>query len=335
MYSDYTDSDTSQSFRSVTPADVENKTEGSNPTPPTTRGTDADPVVKEKSIDILLAKYAASGPQEEPDPTTAPILDSLAPQLAKWFHGYMAPSEIKRLQDKVERPSNAPCLKPVKINAELYYAIASEGIQKDRPLSYVGQAIAKGCQPLAQLWSDLVAIDTKVKDATKTTDDTVAELMDGVTVNISQLHDKLTLALMIIGNANVQVAQLRRDHFKQYIHYDYHELLRHTNPIGENIFGDNLNEKIGDLLKIKQVTSQIKPRKRRRHSRHSSSFLGGRGGGCGRSYHKKRSSGGHCASGRGGGSLHSHKSHHHGSSQYSSLFLYMLFQMPAGFKNSW
>ena len=44
-------------------------------------GMDGDPVVKTKSTDILLTKYAASGPQEEPDPTTGPIMDSLAPQL--------------------------------------------------------------------------------------------------------------------------------------------------------------------------------------------------------------------------------------------------------------
>ena len=73
-------------------------------------------------------------------------------------------------------------------------------------------------------------MDVKAKDAKNTKEDSIAELLDGVTVNISQLHDRLALALMIVGNANVQVAQLHHDNFKQYIHCDYQELLHHTNP---------------------------------------------------------------------------------------------------------
>ena len=186
---------------------------------------------------MLLTKYAAEGPQEEPDPTTTPILASLVPQLNKWFQGYVAPSEIKRLQEKVERPSNATCLKPIKINAELYYAIASEGVHQDKALSYVGQALAKAAQPLAIMWSSLVNLDVKGKDAKKVTDDTVIEITPDLTVNISKLHDQLSLSLMILGNANVQVAQMRRDHFKPFVDYDYHELLRHTNPLGEHFWG--------------------------------------------------------------------------------------------------
>ena len=67
-----------------------------------------------KSIDILLANYAAPGLQEEPDPTTDCILNFLAPQLKKGLQGYVTPSEIKWLQDKVEYLSNAQCLKLIK-----------------------------------------------------------------------------------------------------------------------------------------------------------------------------------------------------------------------------
>ena len=116
------------------------------------------------------------------------------------------------------------------------------------------------------------------------------------------MHDQLALALMILGNANVQVAQLCHDHFKLYVHYDYHELLRHTNALGENIFGDNLKEKIGDLSKIKQVTCQIKTKKRChmpscRSGGSSRVFLGSRGGTRGRSgsrsQHRGRGGQGH------------------------------------------
>ena len=283
-YSDYSDRSSRSRSRSVAFSNSKTGDLGAAVADPVPT-EDMDPVVNSKSLDVLLAKYAACGPQEEPDPTTAPILDSLAGQLNKWFHGYVAPSEIKRLQEKAELPGNATALKPIKINAELYYAIASDGVQQDKPLSYIGQAITKGCQPLADLWNTLVDADVKYKDANNTPDkDTVLTVFPGLTLNLTKLHDQLSLALMILGNANVQVAQLRRDHFKPYVHYDYHELLRHTNALGENIFGDNLKEKIGDLTKIKQVTRQMKGRKRKRRlpshrSSRSRGFLGRRGGG--------------------------------------------------------
>ena len=313
-YSDYSDGDSSRSMRSPTPQSANNSQVTGGASAATDSKTESEPVVQQANVDVLLAKYAASGPQEEPDPTTAAIMDKLVPQLEKWFHGYVAPSEIKRLQEKAERPSNANCLKPVKINAELYYAIAGDGIQQDRPVSYIGQAVAKGCQPLASLWSELVSIDMKVKDSkgTNVTEDTVLKINDDLSVNISKLHDQLSLALMILGNANVQIAQLRRDNFKQYVHYDYHELLRHTNPLGENIFGDNLKELIGDISKIKQVTRQIKSRKRKTRSGHfrrgrGKDFLGRGSGGRGRSFRRRSSHRG----GRG-------KSQNHHRSQHSS-----------------
>ena len=193
-------------------------------------------VVQTESIGILLAKDAASGLLEEPDLITDPMLDSVAPQLKKGFHWYVTPSEIEQLQDKAEHLCNAQCLKLIKINDELYYAITSERIKHDRLVFCVGQLTAKGCQPLVQLWSELVAMDVKVKDVKNTEEDTIAELLDGVTVNIFQLHDRLPLALIIIGNANVQVALLHHDNFKQYIHYNCQEQLHHTNLLGGNIF---------------------------------------------------------------------------------------------------
>ena len=106
---------------------------------------------------------------------------------------------------------------------------------------------------------------------------------------------------------------MRSDHFKPFVHYDYHELLRHTNPLGEQIFGDNLKEKIGDLSKIKQVMCQFHGKKRCRQGGlscrgggRSHNFLGRNSGGRGRNSHHKSSH-----QGRGKG----HSSGHHSQNQ--------------------
>ena len=66
------------------------------PTPPPD-GTSAslDPTPTLRSLDVLLAKYAATAPQEDPYPTGPAILPELLPQINKWLKGYVAPSEIK------------------------------------------------------------------------------------------------------------------------------------------------------------------------------------------------------------------------------------------------
>ena len=104
-------------------------------------------VPKSTSIEFLLDKYRAEGPQEDPDPTTAPINDKLVGLIDKWFLGYCPPSEICKLEDKAERPENVHSLKPLKVNAELYYAIHRNGIEADRNPQYISTATAKSAQP--------------------------------------------------------------------------------------------------------------------------------------------------------------------------------------------
>ena len=55
-----------------------------------------------RSLDNLLAKYATTAPQEEPDPTGPAILPELLPQLNKWLKGHVSVSEIKKLQERAE-----------------------------------------------------------------------------------------------------------------------------------------------------------------------------------------------------------------------------------------
>ena len=61
---------------------------------------------------------------------------------------------------------------------------------------------------------------------------------------------------------------------------DYHSMLKHTNPITEMLFGDNIKTQIGDLTQIKQVVHHMK-------------------GTNSKSHHRRRRRGGHCQSKKG------------------------------------
>ena len=84
-------------------------------------------------LNNLLNKYCTKGPWEDPDPTIAFINDKLAELADKWFLGYCPQSEFRKLEDKAKWLENVLSLKPLKVNAELYYAIHKDGIETDLP----------------------------------------------------------------------------------------------------------------------------------------------------------------------------------------------------------
>ena len=99
-------------------------------------------------------------------------------------------------------------------------------------------------------WNTAVEADTKFLEANKEHKSTKIKITEDLSINITELADLLALALMILGNANVQTAQFRWENFQYYLHYDYHDLLRFNNPITEFLFGDDVKTKIGDCDKI-------------------------------------------------------------------------------------
>ena len=248
---------------------------------------------KSTSINYLLDKYRAEGPQEDPDPTTAPINDKLVGLIDKWFLGYCPPSEIRKLEDKAERPENVHSLKPLKVNAELYYTIHHDGIEADRNPQYVSTVIAKSAQPLTSAWASIFAADAAYMDANPGQKECTVQVTPDCVINLSQIRELLSMSLMLLGSANVQLALQCRASFKYYLHYDYHGLLHHSNALGAaQLFGATVKEKIGDLEKIKQVVHKVRRRLRKPHKNPShrcsrSDFLGKQGGG-GRRRQKRR-----------------------------------------------
>ena len=79
--------------------------------------------------------------------------------------------------------------KPIKITPEFYYAIAKEGIEVDKPLGFINQNIAKGIQLLISAWSLLVEADTKYRDANPGAKSTNLQIVDGLSLNISEIAD--------------------------------------------------------------------------------------------------------------------------------------------------
>ena len=203
----------------------------------------------------------------------------------KWFLGYCPPSEIRKLEDKAECSENVYSLKPLKVNAELYYTIHRDSIEADRNPQYVSTAIAKSAQPYTSAWASIFAADAAYMDANPGQKECSIQVTPECAINLSQIRELLSTGLMLLGSANVQLALQHRASFKYYLHYDYHGLIHHSNALGATqLFGDTVKEKIGDLEKIKQVVCKVrrhprKPHKNPSHRHTRNNFLGKRGGG--------------------------------------------------------
>ena len=286
---DYSDDYSDDEYR-IVPNDLANAT-----TP--TGGVD-DHTISSPSLKGFAQSCQDQSAQEVPDPTTDEIDPLLLDLVTKWMHGYLPPTEIRKLQDKCLRPANVLAAKPITINPELSRAIAKQGVELDKPLSYINLAIAKGCQPLISAWSTIAVAVSKFRDEKGKDTPAVFAIGENNSLDLDAIQDLVTTALMVLGNANQQTAQYRRDQFKPFLHYDYHELLHHAHPLTTQLFGDNIKEKIGDISKIKQVVRHLPrtPRKRGRKSRrgHRRDFLDGRGGGGGRRFRRS------CRGNRGG-----------------------------------
>ena len=125
---------------------------------------------------IICWTNRAEGPQEDPDPTCAAINEKLVSLIEKWFLGYCSPSEIRKLENRTERSENVLSLKPLKVNAELYYAIHSDGVEADRNLQYVSTGVAKSAQPLTTAWAQIFSADVAYLDANPDKKECVVEV---------------------------------------------------------------------------------------------------------------------------------------------------------------
>ena len=190
-------------------------------------------------MQAIAANYEETKPRVLEDVTTDSIPQCLADTLETWMWKRYNTDEIKRLQEKAHCPSNATALIPLKIEEEIYYALDKRGKAVNACHRFIQNALGKGCQPIAIVWSKIITAITHLQ---RYRQDGNPYLMvtPNYSLDLQQLKSELDLGLRLLGMANSQLALRRRFTLKRYLSPGFKCLCDEHNPISQWMFGGNI-----------------------------------------------------------------------------------------------
>ena len=225
----------------------------------------------DEQMQDLLQEYEVTKPKYAQDFTTDSISDKLVPILNRWFWSYYSADEVKAELEKARRPKNCDSLIPTKINEEVYRSILHTSAPgKDLSHRFVHNAFMKAAQPVAAVWASIIRIESHCK---KAEDRCVLNMEEGPPIDFHLLRKDLDQALRLLGIANSQMVQLRKEVLKPFLNDDFKKLCRPHIPFTQWMFGDDFKKLLDETIKVNKMIKPIKKKEKQ-------SFLGkGRGGG--------------------------------------------------------
>ena len=111
-------------------------------------------------MDDIAAEYETTKPRVLEDATTDPMPQQLATTLEMWMWKCNNSDEIKKVQEKAYCCSNADALIPLRIEEEIFHALAPKGKALDARYRFIQNAFMKGCQPIANAWQKVITAIT-------------------------------------------------------------------------------------------------------------------------------------------------------------------------------
>ena len=225
---------------------------------------------------------------EDMDKQTDPLSSDIAAALQNFFWHIHSGKEIVAKLQECERPSNCDALKPLQINEEVKRAMDKSDKTKDSHMHYICNALAKAGQPLAILWSEL--LDAKFiiqqEQSLSKDDEKIIKTSSGHEINLSYWTDLIKLGLQVLGMASVQCNQKRRHDLKYKLVPAAKELADRDQPLGPELFGENLKEhykQIQEVAKLTTFTTSNKKKQQQKRAQnpphpYDQNFLGNTGG---------------------------------------------------------
>lgn len=151
---------------------------------------------------------------------------------------------IKSEDNKI--PSNCKGLAPPSVNAEIWQYLDRRSRQQDLMSQNVQRLIGLGIVPLIRM----------------------AESLKNKNVNIKTLRDLVTRAMTILTNAMFEASIRRRVMLKPVIDRKFHQLINRNEPVGTNLFGDDVSKRLRDINEATKLNRSMAPKNFRGLSNH-------------------------------------------------------------------
>ena len=163
------------------------------------------------------------------DEVTGPaISEKIANVLNNILASGLNEQAIKRRKENIHRPTNSKLLAQTRVNPEIWDIAKKQTRSMDARLQALQDTLIKGLIPLADMTGKVgESLDSGAVMPTKET-----------------LWEALSNSLLLVAAANHSLNICRRDLFKPDLDDSYKALCNNKHPIGSELFGDDLAERL-------------------------------------------------------------------------------------------
>ena len=176
---------------------------------------------------------------------SAPVDTNLASIVNKLARSKMSDDKLKEKLSKYNRPQNCEKLVTPKVNSEIWAKISSSTRSRDVKLQKIQTMLMKATTVLVGLADKLVK-DEKDNSTVKSMFDSIA----------------------FISHANSEISHRRREFIKPDLNKAYQQICSDQVEITDNLFGDDLPQKIKDINATNKVGNTLLDKKKHSKSYH-------------------------------------------------------------------
>lgn len=157
--------------------------------------------------------------------------------------------------EKIRRPENCKLLRVTKVNSEIWDIAQKNTRSMDVRLQKLQEMLTKGLTPLARVAGVVgEALSTKGE----------------LPLSLDDLWEGLSSSVLI-ASANHNLNMCRRDLFKADLDEKYKALCSNKEPVSQQLFGDDLGERLKTVKKSKKAAQQLTGNKRERDEQYPKS----------------------------------------------------------------
>ena len=197
--------------------------------------------------------------EDEMIPHLPPIDSKLSELLTKWLCNAPSREKIKDLFKQCMLPCNVNGLKPVRINDLLYEKLTFHYKVNDQHLCDFNTYIARGLGPLISVWDNILKWETALsgeKEKKVVVSMSTLQLND-LCLDLSSIRKSMSQGLCLLCTAHSVVLLKRKQQLKSFFDPKFHYLLKHTNPVTEELLGDNIDLRIAESTKLSEAAHKL------------------------------------------------------------------------------
>lgn len=192
--------------------------------------------VAQSSLMAKMAKHLQFSEEYGP-----PLNENLAKMVEKMIKEKTNGDKLNDLKKQYNTPENATALSETKVNQGVWNTISETARFNDIKFQKVQKYLVKGMVAVANAVDDMTK-NYKEGESITVNDNTVAKIMDG---------------LLLLANANGELNMRRRDLMRNELDPKYRNLCAPSNPITNELFGDDLPKTVKDITDVNKISRKI------------------------------------------------------------------------------